>query len=311
MRELSWEVYVTSLRSEYRLLVDKLQELNKKKIVLEGNLEDVISLYEISKDMSRELDDNRIFSIFKERVGNYIKLDECVYLKGKDLPKEYKDSVILPLDINKQVEGYIVVGGLLKKEEERFYILAQQLMIMLKRSMLFKMVQEMAIIDGLTKLFCRRHFLDRLEEEIKRSNKFKYKFSFLMIDIDRFKSFNDKYGHLVGDVILREVSTVIKDSVRQIDFVGRYGGEELSLVLPETDKEQAYFIAERIRESVETKKIRAYDEEVRVTVSIGIASFPDDSKSAGSLIEKADLALYSAKKFGRNRTSLYLQEGLS
>lgn len=219
--------------------------------------------------------------------------------------------MILPLDINKRVEGYIVASGLPKKEKGRFYILAQQLMIMLKRSMLFKMVQEMAIIDGLTKLFCRRHFLDRLEEEIKRSDKFKYKFSFLMIDIDRFKSFNDKYGHLVGDVILREVSRVIKDSVRQIDFAGRYGGEELSLVLPETDKEQAFLVAERIREMVEAKKIRAYDEEVKVTVSIGVASFPDDSKSAGALIEKADLALYSAKKSGRNRASLYLKEGLS
>ncbi|MFY9402668.1 MAG: GGDEF domain-containing protein [Candidatus Omnitrophota bacterium] len=311
MRRSSQDAYLTGLRSEYGLLLDKLQELNKKKIILEGDLEEIISLYEISKDMSKELDDNRIFSVFKERVGDYIKLDECLYIKDKDLLKEEKDSVILPLDINKRVEGYIVASGLPKKEKGRFYILAQQLMIMLKRSMLFKMVQEMAIIDGLTKLFCRRHFLDRLEEEIKRSDKFKYKFSFLMIDIDRFKSFNDKYGHLVGDVILREVSRVIKDSVRQIDFAGRYGGEELSLVLPETDKEQAFLVAERIREMVEAKKIRAYDEEVKVTVSIGVASFPDDSKSAGALIEKADLALYSAKKSGRNRASLYLKEGLS
>ncbi len=299
------------LRSEYALLLGKTEGLKKNNMALENNVNDTISLYDINKDISRQLDESRIFSIFKERVSNYIKLEECVYFQGKEAPIGYKDSFVLPLVINRETKGYLVASGIAEKDRQRFHILAQQLMIMLRRSLLFKRVQELAIIDGLTKVFCRRHFLERLDEEIKRSIKFKYKFSFLMVDIDRFKSFNDRYGHLVGDAILKEVSAAIKDSIRQIDFVGRYGGEELSVVLPETDKEQALFAAERMRHSIESRKIKVYDEEVKVTVSIGLATFPDDSDNGLSLIDKADQALYSAKESGRNRSCVYHNQGFS
>ncbi|MGA2775549.1 MAG: GGDEF domain-containing protein [Candidatus Omnitrophota bacterium] len=155
--------------------------------------------------------------------------------------------------------------------------------------------------DGLTQIFSRRYFMDRFEEELKRSKRFKLELSFLMIDIDRFKEYNDRYGHLVGDAILREVSRSIKDNIRQVDFMGRYGGEELSIVLTDTDKEQARIAAERIRAAVDSESIHVYDENLRATVSIGISSFPDDALEVKSIIDKADKALYSAKQQGRNR----------
>jgi diguanylate cyclase (GGDEF)-like protein len=146
--------------------------------------------------------------------------------------------------------------------------------------------------------------LEKLEEEINRSKKFKLSFSFLMVDVDNFKKINDNYGHLVGDVILRGVSKSIKDSTRQIDFMGRYGGEELAVILTETDKEESLVIAERIRQAVESNKIAAYDESLNVTISIGISLFPADATEVLSLIDKADQALYQAKQSGRNKVVL-------
>lgn len=293
------------LESEYNLLLTKTKKLKEANRLLQNNVDETMSLYEINKNMSKVLNEEKIFSIFKERVSNYIKLDDCIYVNNADIPFDYKDSVVIPLVINKQPKGYVIAKGILEKDNQRFKILAQQLMVMLKRAFFYKRVQELAIIDGLTKVFCRRHFLDRLNEEIKRSLKFKYIFSFLLVDIDRFKGFNDRYGHLVGDAILKEVSKAIRESIRQIDFCGRYGGDELSLVLPETSNEQALFAAERMRKSIESKNIKVYDEEVKVTVSIGISTFPDDSSSSDSLIENADLALYAAKNSGRNKTCVY------
>ncbi|MDO8488781.1 MAG: GGDEF domain-containing protein, partial [Candidatus Omnitrophota bacterium] len=130
--------------------------------------------------------------------------------------------------------------------------------------------------------------------------------SFLMIDIDNFKQFNDRYGHLVGDAILRKVSKIINETVRQIDFIGRYGGEEISIVLTETDRDQANFAAERIRQAIATPTIKVYDEEIKVTVSIGVSNFPDNAMNMQDLIELADQALYLAKETGKNKVCFSL-----
>ena len=122
-----------------------------------------------------------------------------------------------------------------------------------------------------------------------------------MIDVDFFKTFNDKYGHLVGDQILREIGTIIKANIREIDIAGRYGGEEFCVVLPDTDVPGAQLAAERIRKSTEETEIKAYDTTVKVTISIGMATFPADGHLMDELIDKADWALYRAKKLGRNK----------
>jgi diguanylate cyclase (GGDEF)-like protein len=185
-------------------------------------------------------------------------------------------------------------------DTEKFYILAQQFLVGVKRAILYKKIQELAITDSLTQVFSRRYFLERFAEELERSKKFRFKFSFLMLDIDRFKDYNDRLGHLVGDAILKEIARLVKENIRQVDFMGRYGGEELCAVLTETGREEALAAAERIRLAVASGKIRAYDEELQATISIGVATFPDDSLDAKEIIERADKALYRAKEAGRN-----------
>ncbi|MFA5286791.1 MAG: GGDEF domain-containing protein [Candidatus Omnitrophota bacterium] len=302
---LKKEEELKNLKSEYYNLSQKALKLKEENYALEKKVTQILGLYNISKDMSRKLDENKIFRIFKERINDYVKVGNCNFLgKEADLSR-YEGYINLPLIINNEIAGYLIASNVAEDNKYQFQILAQQFLIMVKRAFLYKNVHELAIMDGLTQVFSRRHVLERFEEELKRSRKFKHNLSFLMVDIDKFKNFNDKYGHLVGDAILREVSRSIKDNVRQIDFVGRYGGEELSIALPETDKEQALLAAERIRQAIEARDIKVYDEELKVTVSVGISTFPDDADSSGLLIEAADKALYLAKKGGRNRVCAY------
>jgi len=305
---LKKEARLKGLESEYAVLAEEKARLNKENLGIEGTVNETIALYNITKDICKTLDEKKIFTIFRERVNDYLKIGDCQLLdRDADLSR-HEGSLVFPLVIQQDTIGYLIASQIREEDKERFQILAQQFLIGLKRALLYKKMQELAITDSLTQLFSRRHFLDRFKEELNRSRKFKYSFSFLMVDIDKFKDFNDKYGHLVGDAILREVSRTIKETIRQIDFVGRYGGEELSIILVETDKEQARFAAERLRQAVEAKNIRVYDEELKVTISIGIATFSRGSETADKLIESADKALYAAKQAGRNRVCAYTPE---
>ncbi len=274
--------------------------IKTQNIGLETMVRETIALYEVTKDITKTLHEDKIFTIFKENIAKYIEVEDCRFLKSEEELSRYKNYTVLPLKIQDNKIGYLVATGIQEEGKDKFLILAQQFVSGIKRAFLYQRVQELTITDGLTQVFNRRHFLDRCNEELERSKKLKYCFSFLMVDLDYFKKYNDHYGHLVGDVILREVARTIKENIRQIDFMGRYGGEELSIVLTETDKEKASFAAERIRQAIESRLIRAYDEDLKITVSIGISTFPDDSNEIQGLIDKADQALYLAKKAGRN-----------
>lgn len=296
------------LRNEYLILRDELEKKEKSNSeMLAGNrlLEEkslqTIALYDITRDICKTLDEKAIFSLFRAEIDRYLTLKDCQFIgKEADL-RNYSEYVVMPLSIGENIVGYLVASEVAPKDTDKFLILARQFLVGLKRAILFKEVQEMTITDGLTRLFNRRYFSERLEEELSRSKSFSYPLTFLMIDIDRFKDINDHFGHLVGDVILKEIAETVKSGIRLVDFAGRYGGEELAVVLAETNKQQALFASERIRQSVSSRIIKAYDEDLKVTVSIGIASFPEDGLKSGSLIEKADAALYKAKQEGRNR----------
>jgi diguanylate cyclase (GGDEF)-like protein len=122
-----------------------------------------------------------------------------------------------------------------------------------------------------------------------------------MIDIDHFKEINDIYGHLVGDAVLREMARIIRENIREIDFPARFGGEEFAVILPETDKASAIMAAERISSRVSRERIKVFDEVLNVNISVGVATFPQNTLYSDVLIEVADKALYKAKLSGRNR----------
>ena len=184
---------------------------------------------------------------------------------------------------------------------ENFIILSGQFAIQFQKIILYKKVQELSITDFLTEVSTRRYFLKRFSEEIRRAIRHKSNLALLMLDLDHFKEKNDRFGHLVGDVILKEVAGILKADLRETDLIGRYGGEEFAIVLTRTDRHRAVQVAERIRENVERTVFKAYDELVSTTVSIGVSVFPDEGVDIKTLIEVADKALYKAKESGRNR----------
>jgi len=314
---ISWTIILYDILSsrlnrrqtESAALLNELNSLKEGKLALDSDntrlnniFVETLGLYELTKDICKGLDEEKIFAIFHNNLRKHISFKECQYIKDSSGLSKYKDYTVLPLNTEEnQAAGYLAVDGISDTDKEKFGILVQQLLIGLRRAHLYQKVQEMAITDALTQVYCRRYFLERFSEELKRSRKNKLHLCFLMIDLDNFKQFNDRYGHLVGDAILRQVSKTIGDMVRQIDFIGRYGGEELAIVLAETDKEQASFAAERIRQAIEASVIKAYDEELRVTVSIGVSTFPDNTDHMRDLIEMADQALYLAKETGKNK----------
>jgi two-component system, cell cycle response regulator len=165
-----------------------------------------------------------------------------------------------------------------------------------------KRLRRLSITDGLTELFNHRHMHELLHEEFERTKRSSEPLAVLMLDLDRFKHINDTYGHPTGDVILYETARILRESAREIDMVGRYGGEEFIVILPGTDEEAAALFAERVRSAVGEHVYRDEANEVRMTVSGGVASYPGEGVGhPDMLIKRADEALYSAKTSGRDR----------
>jgi len=170
----------------------------------------------------------------------------------------------------------------------------------------FSRAEVEAITDGLTGLYNHRYLHERLEEELERARRRDSRLSLLFCDCDRFKAYNDLYGHKAGDAALGRIARIIEACSRRVDLAARYGGEEFVLVLVETDAAGALLVAERIRAEVEASSAKGGQP---LTVSIGIAICPDDAKAHGELLDKADWAMYAAKRAGRNRV-LSFSDGL-
>ena len=181
-------------------------------------------------------------------------------------------------------------------------------------TLLYERTRELSVRDELTQLYNRRHFQQVLPLEIKRSGRFNRPLSLLMIDIDHFKAYNDRYGHPAGDERLKEFVHLVASRTREVDFFARYGGEEFVLILPDADRRDGTRVAEKILTLVRDHRFStaagAQGSVVppvvqRMTVSIGVASYPEDAGSMEDLIDAADCALYEAKRGGRDRVAVH------
>ncbi|MBI2885492.1 MAG: diguanylate cyclase [Candidatus Omnitrophica bacterium] len=220
---------------------------------------------------------------------------------GEAAPSDIATVAWAPLSAEQGVIGMLVVDDLPADRLETLAIVANQLALQVARVLFYEAVESLAVTDSLTGLFVRRYFNEFAAEELRRCAHHRLPCAILMVDLDHFKAKNDTYGHLVGDVVLRETAQLLRQNIRGMDLVARYGGEEFICLLVESGPPRAMGAAERLREVVEMHSIRAYDEVLRQTISIGVACFPDDAATLQELIAHADAALYAAKRAGRNR----------
>lgn len=220
---------------------------------------------------------------------------------------------LLPLKRDDRLLGVFILGD---SKPERFtkhtatdflQHLCAVISICIDRSILCDKLRHNSLNDALTGINNRRFFDQRLAEEISRCKRIQKPISCLFVDVDHFKQFNDTFGHASGDMVLKQIASIIRNVLRKSDIVGRYGGEEFAILLPETDHQNAVKIAERIRTSIQKYRYEFEQHQLQVTVSIGIADFQkfaDENKTLAeigeSLISAADSALYKAKQAGRN-----------
>jgi diguanylate cyclase (GGDEF)-like protein len=218
----------------------------------------------------------------------------------------YPALLVLPLGRADGAIGSFTLAGRRrnlfgKDKRDMLGVIANQVAVSIENAKMYKLMEEMATTDGLTGLTNHRTFQERTSMMLDRSERLGKKCSLILCDIDHFKSINDTHGHPVGDVVLKRVAKVLAQCVRKIDLVARYGGEEFAIVLEETDARGARELAERIRLEVERQQFTSEQGNFQVTLSMGIAAYPDDAREKHVLIEAADQALYAAKRGGRNR----------
>lgn len=221
---------------------------------------------------------------------------------------DVRSQAAVPLRAGENVFGVMIMASAIRRElehaeMERLIVLGNQSSLSLQNALLHGELERLSVTDRLTELHNHGYFEQRLEEEFKRSSRFGHTMSLIMLDIDDFKAFNDMWGHPRGDDVLRKVSSVIRENLREMDIAARYGGEEFVVVLPETDTPGALAVAERIRAQVEAASflLGPLDEEVHKTISVGVATYPAHVATAGRLLEAADAAMYRAKRAGKNR----------
>jgi len=222
------------------------------------------------------------------------------------LQQGIRSVVYLPLSVTDRIIGSLILAsrkpnaysGRQIKLLER---VALQIAAPIENAQLYARLEQKSRVDEITGLFNRQHFEERLKEEVSRHSRYGDVFSIFMLDLDNFKAYNDAYGHPAGDILLNHVGGIVKNSVRDADQAFRYGGDEVVVILPQTARDDAYVVAERVREQIAGEMEK---KAITVTCSIGLASYPTDGVIAGELVDVADSALYYAKRTGGNRVYL-------
>jgi diguanylate cyclase (GGDEF)-like protein len=274
----------------------------------------------LAEGMEFDIHDQRSLygSVFRNRrsvVSQGFRVEQQFVRFDRDEPPEAKPQDILIAPIHDDRQAVWAVVGL---ESNRAGVYSQSELQLLKTIManvttaltkarMYTEMEKLATIDGLTQIANHRKFQDIMTMELERSQRYNTPLTLLLMDIDHFKKFNDTYGHPVGDLVLQMVAKALQGSIRNTDYCARYGGEEFVVVLIQADEAQSRILAERIRKAVESLQIQNDDKILRVTVSIGSATFPVDGGTKQELIDNSDKSMYASKQGGRNRVSFFSQ----
>jgi diguanylate cyclase (GGDEF)-like protein len=213
------------------------------------------------------------------------------------------ESTIFDLSTINQVYGY---AGLFRdtpfetQEELIFGKFCSHIALTLEKIRLFSEIKSLSIHDGMTGVSNHVHAVEEVDLEIERAKRYDGAFSLILLDVDNFKEVNDSYGHLAGDFVLKSMARLVEKNLRTIDIVGRYGGDEFIVILPQIDLDNTYIAGERLRQAVESETFLYNDEVIKLTISLGVAAY-QDGKDTQALIKLADDNLYRAKKEGKNR----------
>jgi diguanylate cyclase (GGDEF)-like protein/PAS domain S-box-containing protein len=231
----------------------------------------------------------------------------------RTMSADMRSVLCVPMKAGDRIVGVInaerrLSAGFGGADEKLFVTLANQLAAALESARLFNEAHRLAIIDPLTDTYNRRHFFDITKREMERSKRHDRELSLLMIDVDHFKRINDRFGHPVGDEALCTLAFLGKKMLRDSDILGRLGGEEFAVLLPETDQEAAHLAADRLRESIAQARVSSAMGEVTLTVSIGVATLDQRCKDVSMLFSRADQALYAAKIAGRDQVHCWSRD---
>ena len=239
----------------------------------------------------------------RETIQSYKNSQVVQMLKSDEL-------VLIPLKAKDKVNGIIVADNFITKKPitkddlRMLIMLANQAGLAIENSQLYEKTVMRAHMDTLTELWNHGYFQYILQTQLEKARATNKPLTLVMLDIDDFKVYNDTLGHQSGDRILKELAFVLKNQSRKMDYVCRYGGEEFTIILPQTEKQEAFMIAERLRMDIE--KHAFIHEEIlpqrKLTISIGLAVFPEDGQSPAEIISASDKRLYEAKKKGKNNT---------
>ena len=313
-------------------LVDELSSLKKDsdttKLALTINekvIKNILHIYELSKDIASYIDLEKMFLLIVQSLEAHFTIKDVVmkifdgnkiFKKGASfdidetvkIPKIFKNIIHLPMNIGNNYFGVISakIPPLFDKDAEfidEISAFVEELNPAVQRALLYLKVEEMSRTDGLTGLYRRGYFNERLKEEELRAKRSNGRFSIIMMDIDHFKKVNDTYGHQAGDMVLKTVTEIMKNSIYETDFAARYGGEEFVIIFPKTDPEGLKIKAEKIRQKIQDSEITVGLEKIKVTASFGIAHYPKDSPIAEEVLRCADISLYKSKQTGRNKVT--------
>ncbi len=279
--------------------------------------ENILYLDTLGKNLSKNVLSDIEYDFFRKieevRTLKNTKFEVVRILLGKELSYQFTDlksKIIIPLVFDKKLIGGICFYTRQDMDYASFRyfdIMISELLAIFKMKYQYTEKEFMSVLDGLTGLYNRRQFEIGLEQEYNRTKRHPSDFSLAILDIDFFKKVNDTYGHQYGDYVLKTVADLMKQSFRKTDLLYRYGGEELIMVMPETNIEGAIIPVQRLRRMVEEYDFNYNNVKAKVTVSIGLTMNYQEFKTPADILKSADEALYKAKESGRNRVILYEQ----